>query len=157
MTGIGFLGAGVILKEGSTVRGLTTSASIWVTAALGILVGIGFYVPAAAGTVATMLVLSAFRMIEARLPSAIYANHTITFARDAVMPEAEVRMLVGQHGFSVDSLAHRLGGEGSAFEYRMVIHARDRGGLERSFAAPAAASRGQGIPHCASGRLRIAS
>ena len=43
MTGIGFLGAGVIFKEGLTVRGLTTSASIWVTAAIGILIGIGFY------------------------------------------------------------------------------------------------------------------
>ena len=41
MTGIGFLlGAGVIFKEGLTVRGLTTAASIWVTAAIGVLVGI---------------------------------------------------------------------------------------------------------------------
>jgi len=39
MTGIGFLGAGVIFKEGLTVRGLTTAASIWVTAAIGILLG----------------------------------------------------------------------------------------------------------------------
>ena len=43
MTGIGFLGAGVIFKEGLTVRGLTTAASIWMTAAIGILVGIGFW------------------------------------------------------------------------------------------------------------------
>ena len=39
MTGIGFLGAGVIMREGLTVRGLTTAASIWVTAAIGILAG----------------------------------------------------------------------------------------------------------------------
>nr|WP_210320365.1 MgtC/SapB family protein [Pseudaminobacter soli] len=131
MTGIGFLGAGVILKEGATVRGLTTSASIWVTAALGILIGIGSYVPAVVGTVATVLVLSAFRIVEAWLPSPIYAHHTITFARDAVLPEEEVRKLVGQHGFSVESLAHRLGGESRSFEYRMVIQGRDRGGVER--------------------------
>ena len=42
MTGIGFLGAGVIFKEGLTVRGLTTAASIWITSALGILYGVGF-------------------------------------------------------------------------------------------------------------------
>ncbi|TMG77036.1 MAG: MgtC/SapB family protein, partial [Betaproteobacteria bacterium] len=41
MTGIGFLGAGVIMKEGLTVRGLTTAASIWITAAIGILIGVG--------------------------------------------------------------------------------------------------------------------
>ncbi len=46
MTGIGFLGAGVIMRESLTVRGLTTAASIWITAGIGILAGIGFYVPA---------------------------------------------------------------------------------------------------------------
>src|ERR671924_270666 len=45
MTGIGFLGAGAIIKEGLSVRGLTTAASIWITAAIGILAGIGFYFP----------------------------------------------------------------------------------------------------------------
>src|SRR4051812_40643143 len=77
MTGIGFLGAGVIVKEGLTVRGLTTAASIWVTAAIGILTGIGFYLPALVGTVATILVLSAFRAIERTLPSEFYAHHAL--------------------------------------------------------------------------------
>src|SRR6266516_5161122 len=54
MTGIGFLGAGVIRKEGWTVRGLTTAASIWITAAIGILVGIGFWFAAVVGAVATL-------------------------------------------------------------------------------------------------------
>jgi putative Mg2+ transporter-C (MgtC) family protein len=52
MTGIGFLGAGVIFKEGLTIRGLTTAASIWTTAAIGILVGIGFWLPAIVGAIA---------------------------------------------------------------------------------------------------------
>jgi putative Mg2+ transporter-C (MgtC) family protein len=58
---LAFLGAGVIFKEGLTVRGLTTAASIWVTASIGILVGIGFWVPALLGTGATLAVLSGFR------------------------------------------------------------------------------------------------
>ena len=49
MTGIGFLGAGVIFKEGATVRGLTTAATIWITSAIGVLIGVGFYFAAAAG------------------------------------------------------------------------------------------------------------
>src|SRR3954449_5983924 len=85
MTGIGFLGAGVIFKEGLTIRGLTTSASIWVTAALGILVGIGFYLPAVAGTVAAILILSFFRVIEQRLPSEYYAHHSLKFVREHVI------------------------------------------------------------------------
>ena len=84
MTGIGFLGAGVIFKEGLTVRGLTTAASIWVTAAIGILVGIGFWFAAIVGAVATLTVLALFRLIEARLPSEFYAHHTATlFARQS--------------------------------------------------------------------------
>src|ERR1700704_2810888 len=86
MTGIGFLGAGVIFKEGLTVRGLTTSASIWVTASIGILIGIGFWFPAILGTIATLAVLSAFRAIENRLPSEFYAHHHLRFKREAVMP-----------------------------------------------------------------------
>ena len=82
MTGIGFLGAGVIFKEGLTVRGLTTAASIWVTAAIGILVGIGFWYPAILGAVAVLLVLAIFRLIEARLPSQFYAQHMLRFARN---------------------------------------------------------------------------
>src|ERR687886_803303 len=82
MTGIGFLGAGVIFKEGLTVRGLTTAASIWVTAAIGILVGIGFWLAAVVGAAATLTVLSLFRVVEARLPSEFYAHHMLRFARE---------------------------------------------------------------------------
>ena len=66
MTGIGFLGAGVIYKEGATVRGLTTAASIWLTAAIGILFGIGFYFPAILATACSLGILAVFRWFEAR-------------------------------------------------------------------------------------------
>ena len=83
MTGIGFLGAGVIFKEGLTVRGLTTAASIWITSAIGILVGIGFWFAAIVGATATLIILALFRYIEARLPSEFYAHHMLRFARDS--------------------------------------------------------------------------
>src|SRR5919202_4199859 len=73
MTGIGFLGAGVIFKEGLTVRGLTTAASIWMTAAIGILIVVGFYLPALLGALTTLAVLGGFRIIERKLPSELYA------------------------------------------------------------------------------------
>jgi putative Mg2+ transporter-C (MgtC) family protein len=126
MTGIGFLGAGVIFKEGLTVRGLTTAASIWVTAAIGILIGIGFWVAALIGAIATLAVLSAFRAIENRMPTEFYAHHHLRFRREAVMDEADVRRLVGRYGFSVANLSSRLVDEGRFFEYRMVIRSRDR-------------------------------
>jgi putative Mg2+ transporter-C (MgtC) family protein len=131
MTGIGFLGAGVIFKEGLTVRGLTTAASIWVTAAIGILLGIGFYLPAAIGTLATLVVLGAFRLIEMRLPSEFYANHALKFDRKSVMAEQELEKLVGEHGFTIANMSYRLTDNGDMFEYRMVIRTRDRKNCER--------------------------
>ena len=126
MTGIGFLGAGVIFKEGLIVRGLTTAASIWMTASIGILVGVGFWMPAIFGTIATLIVLSAFRIVENKLPAEFYAHHHLRFKRDAVMGEAELRKLVGSHGFSVANLSSRLIEDGQFFEYRMVIRSRDK-------------------------------
>jgi putative Mg2+ transporter-C (MgtC) family protein len=131
MTGIGFLGAGVIFKEGLTVRGLTTAASIWVTASIGVLVGIGFWVPAILGTIATLAILGVFRVVENRLPSEFYANHHLRFKREAVMPEGKLRELIGAHGFTVANLSQRLINEGKLFEYRMVIRSRDRANAEK--------------------------
>src|SRR5438094_5306378 len=105
MTGIGFLGAGVIFKEGLTVRGLTTAASIWVTAAIGILVGIGFWFAAVVGAVAVLTVLALFRYIEAQLPSEFYAHHMLRFARDHVIGEEEVHRLVHDNGFTITNLS----------------------------------------------------
>jgi putative Mg2+ transporter-C (MgtC) family protein len=125
MTGIGFLGAGVIFKEGLTVRGLTTAASIWVTAAIGILVGVGFWFAAILGALATLAILSLFRFIESKLPSEFYAHHVLSFARDKVMNEEDLRKLVGMHGFSIANLSSRLADAGELFEYRMVLKSRD--------------------------------
>src|SRR4029450_11803224 len=131
MTGIGFLGAGVIFKEGLTVRGLTTAASIWITAAIGILVGVGFYLPAIVGSVATLIVWGLFRAIEARMPSEFYAHHTIRFERASIIPEPALRKMIGDHGFTIANLSHRLTEMGKIFEYRMVIRTRDREAAEQ--------------------------
>src|SRR5256714_3933808 len=87
MTGIGFLGAGVIFKEGLTVRGLTTAASIWITAAIGVLVGIGFYFAAALGAAATLAVLALFLALDRKVPAEFYMYHEVCFAGDAVPSE----------------------------------------------------------------------
>ena len=121
MTGIGFLGAGVIVKEGLTVRGLTTAASIWITASIGILTGIGFYFAAGLGTVATLGTLSVFRWIEGRMPAEFYANFLIRFPRAEVMPEEDLRRLIAEHGFSVANMSYRIAGQGREFEYQMVL------------------------------------
>jgi len=121
MTGIGFLGAGTIMKAGLSVRGLTTAASIWITAAIGILVGIGFYFPAVFATALTLGTLSTFRWIENRMPTQFYARFVVRFARNATLPESEMRRLLTEHGFTIANLNYRLDADSNFFEYRMVI------------------------------------
>jgi putative Mg2+ transporter-C (MgtC) family protein len=125
MTGIGFLGAGVIFKEGLSVRGLTTAASIWITAAIGVMIGIGFYFPAILATALTLGILSFFRKIEARMPSMSYAHHSLRFDRHDVLPEDRVRQIMTEHGFNVANMSYRLTEDGAHYEYRMVIRSSD--------------------------------
>lgn len=67
ITGIGFLGAGTIIRYGEEVRGLTTAASLWVAAALGLAVGCGFYVAALTTTILVLLALLLLRRIESKV------------------------------------------------------------------------------------------
>lgn len=129
MTGIGFLGAGVIYKEGLTVRGLTTAGSIWITAAIGILFGVGFYFPAIIATVLALLILSVFRYIEIRIPSETYLHLVVGFERTAAMPENELSQFLSRMGFTIISLTYSMkpssGALTSAYEYTMVVRTHD--------------------------------
>jgi putative Mg2+ transporter-C (MgtC) family protein len=131
MTGIGFLGAGVIMKEGLSVRGLTTAASIWITAAIGILIGIGFYFPAIMTAVLTLGTLSIFRWLENKMPTQQYAQFIVKFARESAMPEPELRTLVNSLAFTVANLHYRLVDDGTHFEYRMMIRTQKLSSLHR--------------------------
>jgi len=64
LTGMGFVGAGVIISSGGHVRGVTTAASLWITAAMGMAIGLGEYVLAGAALVLTMVNLLIFRFFE---------------------------------------------------------------------------------------------
>lgn len=131
MTGIGFLGAGVIFKEGLSVRGLTTAASIWITAAIGVLMGIGFYFPAIFTTVLTLGILSFFRKIEAWMPSLSYAHHAVRFDRNDALSEDQIRKIMKDHGFNVANMSYRITEDGLYFEYRMIL----RSGNTRNISA----------------------
>lgn len=123
MTGIGFLGAGTILREGLSIRGLTTAASIWATAAIGVLIGIGFLFPALLATVLSVGTLSVFRWIEKRMPALFYAHLTLRFPADEVLSEPEVVALLADLGFTLNGLNYKYDAEDGYFEYRMVIRA----------------------------------
>ena len=131
MTGIGFLGAGAIIKEGLTVRGLTTAASIWITAAIGVLAGIGFYFPLVVSVILTLGVLSVFRWIEQAMPTQAYFQFDVRLARDGGLDEDSLRELLAQHGFSIANFSHRYDGEGGIKRHGMVMRTKDRKAVSR--------------------------
>lgn len=67
VSGIGFLGAGTIMREGATVRGLTTAASLWVVSGIGLAAGSGFYLGAAVATALVVVVLLYLSRVERRV------------------------------------------------------------------------------------------
>lgn len=101
LTGVGFLCGGVIFREGFSVHGLTTAASLWITSALGLLFGVELYTLAIVGTVATLAILTAFRLIEARVARQINVDVALRYGRADALHEDEVRALMTEYGFSV--------------------------------------------------------
>lgn len=89
VTGIGFLGAGVIMREGFNISGLTTAASIWASSAIGILVGVGFYASAILLTILSAISMMWVSKLENWLPSHKAVAIVLTFAKD-FMPDLEI-------------------------------------------------------------------
>jgi putative Mg2+ transporter-C (MgtC) family protein len=131
MTGIGFLGAGVVVKEGLNVRGLTTAASIWITSAIGILAGVGMYVPMTISVLMTLAVLSLFRWIEAKVPTQTYFNFDVKYEKAGDLSEDQLRELIEKHKFSIADFSYRLETEGRVLRHSMTLRTTDRTAAKR--------------------------
>lgn len=121
VTGVGFLGAGVIFRDGFTVRGLTTAACIWVVSAIGMLFGIGFYVLGTVGTVLTLIVLSLFKRIESRMPSNQYSYLSIGFLRNDAPSEKAFTERLALLGLDAQEMGYGIHEEGNLFEYHATL------------------------------------
>ncbi len=101
------------------MRGLTTAASIWMTAAIGTLLGVGFYIPAAMATVITLFTLSVFRVLESKMPSRYFVRGTVRVRRNQMLPEPALRNILERHHFSTSTISYQLSGGGEVFEYHL--------------------------------------
>jgi putative Mg2+ transporter-C (MgtC) family protein len=128
VTGIGFLGAGVIFRQGFTIRGLTTAASLWVVAAIGMAAGAGFWEGAVIATVAGLISLRPLewvkeRLLKQRRPARLMvdlaeggstgpvlevlerAGDLLALRRDGARLEVELRMDVGRRTHALEEVA----------------------------------------------------
>jgi putative Mg2+ transporter-C (MgtC) family protein len=131
MTGVGFLGGGVIFKEGVSVQGLTTAACIWATAALGMLFGLGMLTPAAVMTFIILVTLMGMRTLEEVLPRKVYALANFVFETARAPNEPELVALLGQHDVTLYDVSYGLSADGGRFEFRANLRTTNAGSLQR--------------------------
>ncbi|HEX8962389.1 MAG TPA: MgtC/SapB family protein [Rhodocyclaceae bacterium] len=130
VTGVGFLGAGVIMKDGFSISGLTTAASIWAASAIGVLIGVGFY---AAGIM--LAVMSAISMmwvsrLEGWLPSHPAVAVILRF-RKGFDPHQEVLTRAArERGYDLAKGSIAITYQDGQPEWRFVVVARDKHAAE---------------------------
>lgn len=121
MTGIGFLGAGVIMQERHIVRGLTTAASIWITSAIGIIIGAGFFWVGALAGLITLGTLSLFRIIESNLPARHYARLCIVLSTGGANPEQQLLEQIESEGLKCSNIAYHLKNDAQTLELNLTV------------------------------------
>jgi putative Mg2+ transporter-C (MgtC) family protein len=126
VTGIGFLGAGVIMREGFNISGLTTAASIWASSVIGILVGVGFYMAAMGLAFMASMIMIYLHKVEAFLPSRHALAITMRFKKDYVPLEATLRRVALERGYEIAGGTLAIGGSAGAQEWRFVALALSR-------------------------------
>lgn len=112
VSGVGFLGAGAILRFGPTVRGLTTAASLWTMAIVGLAAGAGLYLVAGAITLLLLIVLSLVNLFEARFVRPALSLTFTIYAIDRPGIESQVRQVIQEtaryvENFRADRRIHR--------------------------------------------------
>lgn len=116
VTGIGFLGAGAIIRYGMTVRGLTTAASLWIVAAIGLAVAVGEWLTAGTATAITLVALWGLRRIRPTLTRGLKPGHEefLLELEPGTALESVVQR-VAQSGLRIDHFRVEEGGEGERF------------------------------------------
>jgi putative Mg2+ transporter-C (MgtC) family protein len=126
VTGIGFLGAGVIMREGFNISGLTTAASIWASSVIGILVGVGFYLAAMGLAFLSSMIMIYLHKVEAFLPSRHALAITMRFKRDCMPVESDLRRIALERGYEIAGGTLAIGCAEGQQEWRFVALALSR-------------------------------
>ncbi|HEU4374797.1 MAG TPA: MgtC/SapB family protein [Telluria sp.] len=126
VTGIGFLGAGVIMREGFNISGLTTAASIWASSVIGIMVGVGFYLAAMGLAFMASMIMIYMHHLEAFLPSRHALAVTMRFKKDYRPDESTLRRVALERGYQIAGGTIAIGGIDGRQEWRFVALALSR-------------------------------
>jgi putative Mg2+ transporter-C (MgtC) family protein len=126
VTGIGFLGAGVIVKEGFSITGLNTAASIWAASAIGVLIGVGFYAAAISLAVMSAVCMSLVYKLEQRLPARGGVAIVVRYQRNFLPNEEILRKISLEHGYEIARGSLSITFREGQPEWHFLAIARDR-------------------------------
>jgi putative Mg2+ transporter-C (MgtC) family protein len=126
VTGIGFLGAGVIMKDGFNISGLTTAASIWAASVIGVLVGIGFYLSAMLLALMSAACMISVPKIASWLPSRAVIAIELCFAEGVSPTEEKLREAAVKRGYEIAPGSISIGVKGGKTEWHFVAVAFDK-------------------------------
>ena len=99
LAGVGFIGAGVVLKAGLSIQGLTTAACIWVVSAIGLAIGSGLYLAGGITFLITIFSLASLRIVEKKMPKLTYRFLTIT--ADLSADEDQIMAIIKKTDLSI--------------------------------------------------------
>ena len=134
ISGIGFLGAGAILRYGTNIKGLTTATSLWTMAIVGLAVGAGYYRVSGAVTLLLLVVLVVLNFIEHRLFSA-YTTFTITISmEDRPGVVEDVRKAFNQPGRRLVSIRVERSLHSKRMKLELLARVRGKQALEEVMA-----------------------
>ena len=126
VTGVGFLGAGVIMKDGLNIRGLTTAASVWSSSVIGVLVGVGFYAAAILLAGMSILCMLWVHRLERWLPSHEAISVTVQFKAGAAPHEHEFQQVVRRHGYDMADGSLSIHAARGVAEWHFIAMALDK-------------------------------
>ena len=120
ITGVGFLGAGTIMREGTTVKGLTTAASVWTVACLGVAAGYGYYTIALAGLVFAFITLTILELLQHHLPGRTHTHEEYALECEDV---TVALALLNEHAQAQRAYIRQTLAEKSAAGYQVTFQA----------------------------------
>lgn len=126
VTGIGFLGAGVIMREGFNISGLTTAASIWSASAIGIMVGVGFYAAAILLTLLSAGCMMWISRLENWLPSRPAIAIVMQFRNDYIPKFEVLKRVANERGYDIAEGSLTINFKDGKPEWRFVAVAQGR-------------------------------
>jgi putative Mg2+ transporter-C (MgtC) family protein len=120
---MGFLGAGAIITGKGTVKGLTTAASMWLVTGIGLAMGAGFYVPALASVLLSLVTLYGFRQIKRHLPKDEHTVLTLVFDHPQGSLE-KIKAILTSHKIIINFINYYLDHRQKTVTYKLRLQSR---------------------------------